>query len=94
MKIGSFEIVEYDEDSGHMIVDMDADTVKSLVSYGLNQLLREYCEQVILDAETERGSDETAEELEYGSQREQQAAEGIQYNDENISYGTVGCRIP
>jgi len=68
VKIGSFEIVEYDEDSGHMIVDMDADTVKSLVSYGLNQLLREYCEQVILEAEAESGTNETAEGLKDGNQ--------------------------
>ena len=66
MKIGSFEIVEYDEDSGHMIVDMDADTVQSLVNYGLNELLRKYCEQVILEAEAE--SEETAKELEDGNQ--------------------------
>jgi len=58
MKIGSFEIVEYDEDSGHMIVDMDADTVKALVSYGLNDLLRNYCESVLeteAESEDERG---------------------------------------
>ena len=66
MKIGSFEIVEYDEDSGHMIVDMDGDTVKSLVSYGLNRLLEEYCEQVILEAEAE--SEESAEGLKDGDQ--------------------------
>ena len=65
MKMGSFEIVEYDEDSGHMIVDMDADTVKSLVSYGLNELLRKYCES-ILEAEAE--SEESAKELEDGDQ--------------------------
>jgi len=66
VKIGSFEIVEYDEDSGHMIVDMDGDTVKSLVSYGLNRLLEEYCEQVILEAEAE--SEESAEGLKDGDQ--------------------------
>ena len=75
MKIGSFEIVEYDEESGHMIVDMDGDTVKSLVSYGLNELLRKYCEQVILEAETEY--EETAEELEYGHQLKQEAAQAV-----------------
>jgi len=47
---------------------MDADTVKSLVSYGLNQLLREYCEQVILEAEAESGTNETAEGLKDGNQ--------------------------
>jgi len=74
MKIGSFEIVEYDEDSGHMIVDMDADTVKSLVRYGLNELLRNYCES-ILEAEAE--SEETAQELEYGHQLKQEAAQAV-----------------
>ena len=81
MKIGSFEIVEYDEDSGHMIVDMDADTVKSLVSYGLNELLRKYCESV-LEAETE--SEETAQELEYGHQLKQEAAQAVFREDEDI----------
>ena len=81
MKIGSFEIVEYDEESGHMIVDMDGDTVKSLVSYGLNQLLREYCESV-LEAETE--SEETAQELEYGHQLKQEAAQAVFREDEDI----------
>jgi len=85
MNMGSFEIVEYDEETGHMVVDMDSDTVKSLVNYGLNQLLREHCEQVILEAEAERSTNETAQELAYGHQREQQAAEGIQYNDEDVS---------
>jgi len=82
MKIGSFEIVEYDEESGHMIVDMDGDTVKSLVSYGLNQLLREYCEQVILEAEAE--SEETAQELEYGHQLKQEAAQAVFREDEDV----------
>jgi len=49
-----------------MIVDMDGDTVKSLVSYGLNRLLEEYCEQVILEAEAE--SEESAEGLKDGDQ--------------------------
>ena len=84
MKMGSFTIVEYDEETGHMIVDMDGDTVKSLVSYGLNQLLREYCEQVILEAEAKRGTNETAEELENDHQLKQQAAQGIQYGDEEL----------
>ena len=66
VKIGSFEIVEYDEETGHMVVDMDGDTVKSLVSYGLNRLLEEYCEQVILEAEAE--SEESAEGLKDGDQ--------------------------
>ena len=42
------------------IVDMDADTVKSLVSYGLNELLRKYCES-ILETEAEPSSDKTTE---------------------------------
>ena len=93
MKMGSFEIVEYDEESGHMIVDMDGDTVKSLVSYGLNQLLRKYCES-ILEAEEKSSGDQTAEELEYGHQLKQEAAQGAFREDENISYGSVGYRVP
>ena len=83
-KIGSFEIVSYDEETGNMIVDMDNDTVKSLVSYGLNHLLRTYCEQVILEAEEESGRGETAEELEYSYQLKQQAAKSVRY-DEDLS---------
>ena len=82
MNRGSFTIVEYDEESGHMIVDMDHDTVKSLVNYGLNELLRKYCESV-LEAETE--SEETAKELEYGHQLKQEAAQAVQYGAEDLS---------
>ena len=85
MNRGSFTIVEYDEESGHMIVDMDHDTVKSLVNYGLNELLRKYCEQVILEAEAESSGDETAEELEYGHQLKQEAAQAVQYGAEDLS---------
>jgi len=72
-----------DEDSGHMIIDMDADTVKSLVSYGLNELLRKYCESV-LEAEEEYDTGKTAQELEYGHQLKQEAAQAVFKETENI----------
>jgi len=94
MKMGSFEIVEYDEETGHMVVDMDGDTVKSLVSYGLNRLLEEYCEQTILEAKAKPSGDKTAEELEYGHQLKQEAAQSGFRDVENIPYRSMGYRIP
>ena len=60
-KSGTITVVNYDEETGVLSVDIDAEGVKMLTSYALNALLREHCES-ILEAEEESGSDQTTKE--------------------------------
>jgi hypothetical protein len=55
---GNITVVNYDEETGVLSVDIDAEGVKMLTSYALNALLREYCEPIL---ETEKESSRNQE---------------------------------
>jgi hypothetical protein len=61
-KSGTLTVVEYDEETGRLVVDLDENSAKLLIEVGLNKLIGDYCEQVILEAEAEYGRGETPEE--------------------------------
>jgi hypothetical protein len=61
-KSGTITVVDYDEDTGRLTVDLDENSSQLLIQVGLNKLIGEYCEQVILEAEAEHGRGETPEE--------------------------------
>ena len=61
-KSGTFTVVDYDEDTGRLVVDLDENSSQLLIEVGLNKLIGDYCEQVILEAEAEHGRSETPEE--------------------------------
>jgi hypothetical protein len=58
---GNITVVNYDEETGVLSVDIDAEGVKMLTSYALNALLREHCES-ILEAKEEHSRDQETEE--------------------------------
>jgi hypothetical protein len=61
-KSGTFTVVDYDEDTGRLTVDLDENSSQLLIEVGLNKLIGDYCEQVILEAEEESsGNKETKE---------------------------------
>lgn len=53
-KSGTFTVVDYDEDTGRLTVDLDERSSQLLIEVGLNKLIRDYCES-ILEAEEESG---------------------------------------
>ena len=61
-KSGILTVIDYDEDTGRLEVELDENSAKLLIEVGLNKMIGDYCEQVILDAEAERGTSETPEE--------------------------------
>lgn len=60
-KSGTLTVVDYNEETGVLSVDIDAEGVKMLTSYALNALLREYCEP-ILEAEEESSWNQATKE--------------------------------
>ena len=61
-KSGTITVVDYNEDTGRLVVDLDENSSQLLIEVGLNKLIKDYCEQVILEAETEHGGSETSKE--------------------------------
>jgi hypothetical protein len=55
---GHITVVDYNEETGVLSVDIDAEGVKMLTAAALNTLLREYCEPIL---ETEKESSRNQE---------------------------------
>jgi hypothetical protein len=83
-KSGTFTVVDYNEDTGRLIVDLDERSAQLLIEVGLSKLIGDYCEQIILEAKAESGSDETAEELKAMHQSTEQAAQDISYETKDL----------
>jgi hypothetical protein len=51
-KSGTLTVVDYDEETGRLTVDLDENSSQMLIEVGLNKLIGDYCEAV-LEAEAE-----------------------------------------
>jgi hypothetical protein len=60
-KSGTLTVVDYNEETGRLVVDLDENSSQMLIEVGLNKLIGDYCEAV-LEAEAEHGRSETPEE--------------------------------
>ena len=60
-KSGTLTVVDYNEETGRLVVDLDENSSQMLIEVGLNKLIGDYCEAV-LEAEEERSGSETPEE--------------------------------
>jgi hypothetical protein len=50
-KSGTFTVVDYDEDTGRLTVDLDEKSSQLLIEVGLNKLIGDYCEQLLKESE-------------------------------------------